>query len=337
MVEWYTRPLLHYLLVGGSLAIIMFLIYKGLLRAGVNREAATGYALISPWFLGFLLWNLYPFLASLYFSLTTYNLFQAPQWVGPQNYITMFTQDPTFWPSVKLTLLYGLFSVPLGLIGAVAVALLLNQNVRGVGIWRTIYYLPAVLPAFATALLWRLLFAPTRNGLINAVTQPIWDLFRESAPAWFIEPTLTMTLVPFIIMSLWGVFGANTVILLAGLKNIPRQLYEAASIDGANNWDKFWNITIPQLSPTIFYTLVIGIIGAVQVFDAPLFIGRLPASLGNFLNVYLYTQAFNFLKMGYGSAIAWFTFALILVLTILVFRSSEAWVFYESEVKGEGG
>lgn len=337
MAEWYTRPLLYYLLVGGGMGIVMFLTYQILSRSRMGREAAAGYAFIMPWFLGFLIWNLYPFLASLYFSFTSYNLFQPPQWIGLANYREMFTRDALFWPSVRLTLLYGLFSVPLGLVGAIGVATLLNQNVRGVGLWRTIYYLPAVLPAFATALLWRLLFTPTESGLINTLTRPIWELVRDRAPAWFIEPGLGMTMTPFIVMSLWGVFGANTVILLAGLKNVPRHLYEAAEIDGAGTWTKFRHITIPQLSPTIFYTLVLGVIGAVKVFDAPLFIGRLPASLGNFLSVYVYQQAFSFLKMGYGAALAWFMFALVLVLTALVFRTSETWVFYEAELKGGKG
>jgi len=330
MLEWYGATLLRYVAVAVGIGVLMWLTHRGLRRLGMRRESAIGLTLIMPWLLGFLIWNLYPIAASLFFSFTDYNILQPPRWVGIDNYRTMFTSDPSFWPSVQLTMTFALISVPLGLAGSVVAAILLNQGVRGVGLWRTLFYLPAVLPAFIVALLWRLLLLPTRSGLINGVTEPVWSLFSDTPPGWFLDAD--MVLWSFVIMSFWGIFGANTVIMLAGLKNIPRDLYDAASVDGAGTFSKFRYVTIPQLTPTLFYLLVMGVIGAVQVFDQPKFV-ELPAGSPNFLNVMVYTQAFAFSKMGYGAALAWFMFVVILLLTLAIFRSSSAWVYYEAEVR----
>jgi multiple sugar transport system permease protein len=329
-LEWYLSTLSHYVGVAAAIAGGMWLTNRGLTRLGLRRDAAMGLALVLPWLLGFLIWNLGPIAASLYFSFTDYNILQPPKLVGLANYERLLTQDPNFWPSVRLTMAYAALSVPIGLAGSVFAAILLNQGVRGIGLWRTLYYLPAILPAFVTALLWRLMFLPTRGGLVNAATEPIWSLFSDKPPGWFLDRD--MLLWGFVIMSFWGVFGANTVIVLAGLKNIPRDLYEAAAVDGAGVWARLRHITLPQLSPTLFYLLVMGIIAAVQTFDQPLFI-QLPPGSPAFLNIYLYSQGFRFFQMGYASAIAWFMLAVILVLTIAVFRSSTAWVYYESEAK----
>ena len=207
--------------------------------------------------------------------------------------------------------------------------MLLNQGVRGVGVWRTLYYLPAVLPAFVAALLWRLMLLPTRSGLVNTATEPIWSLFGDDPPRWFLDNDTVLW--GFVIMSFWGVFGANTVIMLAGLKNIPRDLYEAAErrrrgplgevpphhraaadADPLLPPDHGHHRRRPDLRP-----------------------GRCSSGLPreNFLNVYLYTQGFTFFNMGYASAIAWVMFVIILVLTLAVFRSSQAWVYYEGEVR----
>ncbi|MBA2775236.1 MAG: sugar ABC transporter permease, partial [Chloroflexia bacterium] len=207
----------------------MFVLHKVLRLFGVNREAATGYALILPWMIGFLVWNLGPFVASLYLSFTEYTILAPPTWIGFDNYVEMFTDDRSFWRVLRFTLGYSVINVPLGLIGALITATLLNQNVKGLGAWRTLYYLPAVLPAAATALLWRWMLAS--NGLINSTLEPIYNLFNVERPAWLTNPD--MVLPAYIMMGLWGVFGANTVILLAGLKNIPRDLYDAAKVDGA--------------------------------------------------------------------------------------------------------
>ena len=329
-LQWYASTLSHY--VGAAVAIValMWLTNRGLRRLGLRADAAMGLALVVPWLLGFLIWNAGPIVASLYFSFTDYNVLQAPKVVGLANYEKLISGDPNFWPSVRLTMAYSALTVPIGLVGSVAAAIMLNQGVKGIGLWRTLYYLPAILPAFVTALLWRLMFLPTRGGLVNSATEPIWSLFSDKPPGWFLDRD--MLLWGFVIMSFWGVFGANTVIVLAGLKNIPRDLYEAASVDGAGVLARVRHITLPQLSPTLFYLIVMGIIAAVQVFDQPLFI-QLPPGSPTFLNVYLYQQGFTLFQMGYASAIAWFMFVIILVLTLAVFRSSTAWVYYESEAK----
>jgi multiple sugar transport system permease protein len=324
--ESYLPTLIRWLLVGGGITGVVALLNKGLQALGVKPETARGFALISPWLVGFLVWSVFPFAYSFYLSFTEYNIFQPPEWVGVENYVRMFTDDRDFWPSLRLTLLYGALNVPLGMAGALGVALLLNQNVKAIGIWRTIYYLPAVLPAAAVALLWRWMFSPT-SGLINFLLQPFYALFNVTPLQWFTDPELVLP--AFVIMGMWGVFGANSVILLAGLKNIPRHLYEAASIDGANNVQKFWFVTIPMLSSTLFYTLITGVIGSLQLFTQAFFI-TIPSRAGTFMNVLIFQEAFSFRNMGYASALAWFLLLIILVLTLFMFRSSSAWVYYES-------
>jgi multiple sugar transport system permease protein len=323
--ESYGPTLVRWLLVGGGIIAMVVGLNKGLQALGVKPEMARGYALISPWILGFIIWGLYPFIYSFYLSFTEYNIFQPPQWIGLQNYIDMFTDDPDFWPSLRLTLLYAALSVPLGMAGALGVALLLNRDVKAIGAWRTIYYLPAVLPAATVVLLWRWMFSPN-SGLINFFLQPVYALFNVEPLQWFTEPRLVLP--AFVIMGMWGVFGANAVILLAGLKNIPKHLYEAADIDGANTLQKFRSVTIPMLSSTLFYTLITGVIGALQIFTQAFFV-TIPRSAGTFLNVLIYQEAFTFRNMGYASAMAWFLLLIILLLTLLIFRSSSAWVYYE--------
>ena len=327
--ETYLPTLLHWLAIGGGIIVLMLLLNRILQALGVKHETATGYALILPWILGLLIWSLYPFARSLYLSFTEYNIFQPPEWVGFQHYVTMFTKDTEFWPALRLTLLYAAFNVPLGLAGALGVALLLNRDVRGIGIWRTVYYLPAVLPTVAVALLWRWMLSPT-SGLINLVLRPVYQLLNVEPLQWFTEPKLVLP--SFVIMGMWGIFGANAVILLAGMKNIPQHLYEAAELDGANGWQKFWNVTIPMLSSTMFYNLITGIIGALQIFTQAFFI-PIPRRAGTFFNVLIYREAFQFRHMGYASAMAWVNLVVILLITLLVFRSSAAWVYYEGETR----
>ncbi len=252
--------------------------------------------------------------------------------IGDKRYVIAAT-DIYLLKAVWLTLRYAVFSIPLGLMGALAVALLLNQHIRGVGYWRTLYYLPAVLPAVAVALLWRWLFAPN-SGLINWALGPIYDLTNTTRFGWFTDKNLVVP--SFVIMSLWGVFGANTVILLAGLKGIPTDLYEAAAIDGAGNWVKFRRITIPMLSPSLFYVLIMGVIGALQLFTEQAFIPTMRED-GWFVNWFIFNEAFNFGRMGYASAVGWLYAVVIVVLTLLVFRSSAAWVFYEGARGQEAG
>jgi multiple sugar transport system permease protein len=324
--SWYALTLVDYVVVGVAIIVSMFVLHKVLRLFGVNREAATGYALILPWMIGFLVWNLGPFVASLYLSFTEYTILAPPTWIGFDNYVEMFTDDRSFWRVLRFTLGYSVINVPLGLIGALITATLLNQNVKGLGAWRTLYYLPAVLPAAATALLWRWMLAS--NGLINSTLEPIYNLFNVERPAWLTNPD--MVLPAYIMMGLWGVFGANTVILLAGLKNIPRDLYDAAKVDGAGRVSTYMNVTLPMLSPTLFYVLIIGVIGSLQTFTQAFFIQH-TSRAGTFMNVYIYQEAFERNQMGYAAALGWIMLIIILLFTLLVFRSSPAWVHYEGE------
>lgn len=331
MLDTYLQTLADYAVAGVAILAVMYLVFQVLTRLRMKREAATGITLILPWLLGFLIWTLYPVAASLYYSFTSYNVFQPPIWVGIDNYVRILTADPTFWPSLKLTLLYGAISLPVGLALSLGVAMLLARNVRGIGVWRTLYYLPAVIPTVAVILLWRWLLGT--NGLFNVVFTPLYNLVGIARPSWFTDPN--WALPGLIIMSLWGVFGANTVILLAGIKNIPQHLYEAVDLDGGGTWAKFRNVTLPMVSPTLFYTLILGIIAAVKTFEPGIFIKLNPGTTGTFLQVLVYNNAFagGNSRMGYASALSWVMLLVILVLTVLVFRSSDAWVFYEGEKK----
>lgn len=329
MVSWYAQTLVDYVVVGVTILGLMLVLHWGLRRLGVRRETATGYTLILPWVLGFLIWNLGPFIASFYLSLTDYNILQSPNFIGVDNYVEMFTDDRNFWPVIRFTLFYSVINVPLGLVGALLTATLLNQNVRGLGMWRTVYYLPAVLPAAATALLWRWLF--TQDGLLNFFLEPALNLMDREPPAWFTDQDLILP--SYIIMGLWGVFGANTVILLAGLKNVPKDLYEAATLDGAGRIRRYLNVTIPMISPTLFYVLVMGVIGSLQTFTVAFFIDH-PRRAGTFINVYIYQEAFENRNMGYAAALGWVMLVVILLFTLLVFKSSPAWVHYEGEKAG---
>jgi multiple sugar transport system permease protein len=328
MLGWYGLTLIDYVVVAIGITASMFGIYWLLRKLGVGRETSTGYALILPWLLGLVIWTIGPFMASLYLSFTKYAPIQAgwPTWIGFDNYVEMFTEDRRFWRVLRFTLGYSLINVPLGLVGALLTATLLNQDVKAIGVWRTLYYLPAVLPAAATALLFRWMLAS--NGLLNEILSPVYDLFNLERPSWFTDPQ--MVLPAYIIMGLWGVFGANTVIILAGLKNIPRDLYDAAKVDGAGRWSTYWNVTIPMLSGTLFYVLIIGIIGSLQTFTQAFFIQH-TARAGTFMNVYIYQEAFERNNMGYASALGWIMLIIILLFTLLVFRSSSAWVYYEGE------
>ena len=336
-VKDYPLTFSHWLLVGAAVILVILLTNRLLQLLGMKPEAATGLALIMPWVLGFLIFNLYPFIASFYLSLTEYNLLRPlsldklPPLVGLKNYEYALTGDPNFWPSIKLTLLYGVISIPLGLAGSLFTAILLARNVRGVGIWRTLYYMPAVLPAAATALLWRWMFNPS-SGLINALLSPFLNSFGLGKPAWFTDPQLVLP--SYVIMAMWGIFGTTTVILLAGLKNIPRELYDAATVDGAGLFGQFRHVTLPQITPTLFYVLVTSMIAALQFFTQAFFI-QTPREAGTFLQVYIWQQAFQSQKMGYASALSWILLVLTLILTLLVFRSQALWVYYEGEVQQE--
>lgn len=290
-----------------------------------RREAFTFYILILPWVIGFLVFLAYPMLRSLYLSFTSYNLLSPPEWVGFRNFQRILA-DEDFWQSLKVTLFYALGSVPGGTIIALALAMVLAQKLRGVNFWRTIFFLPSILSSIAVAVLWLFIFRP-QDGLLNMVL----GIFGIKGPDWLLSET--WALPALILMSWWSV-GGQIVIYLAGLKGIPEVLYEAAEIDGASGWSKFRFVTLPMLSPTIFFNVVLAIIGALQVFDVGWVMtrgGPNKATLFYMLN--LYNRAFQLGQMGYASALAWILFIVIMIITLLVIRSSAAWVYYESEVR----
>jgi multiple sugar transport system permease protein len=291
-----------------------------------RREDLAGWLWASPWILGFLIFTLGPMLASVYYSFTEYPILASPRWIGIGNYRTMLTDDEFFYQSLKVTVVYSLISVPLNLIVGFMIAILLNQDIRWVTVWRTVYYLPSIIAGVAVALLWQWIFNAD-FGLANYLLR----LIGIKGPSWLLDPQ--WALFSLIVMSLWGV-GGGMVIYLAGLQGIPTVLYEAAEIDGAGALRRFAHITLPMVSPVIFFNLIMGIIGTFQTFtQAFIMTGGGPRRATYFYMLHLYNNAFQWLKMGYASSLAWVLFFIILGLTLLVLRSSSAWVFYQGEIK----
>ncbi|MEA2598650.1 MAG: oligogalacturonide transport system permease protein [Thermomicrobiales bacterium] len=290
------------------------------------RRSVAGWLFAAPWLIGFLGFTAGPMLASVYLSFTSYDLMQAPRWIGLANFNRLL-DDPRVWNSIKVTTLFSFISVPVNLLFGLVLALLLNQRIRGLGVWRTLYYLPAIVPAAAMGMLWRWLL----DGQFGFVNYLLEDGLGIAGPNWL---TSRDWVIPaFIIMSFWGV-GVPMVINLAGLQNIPVTLYEAAQIDGASGWRKLRDITLPLLSPVILFNLLIGIIGALQSFTIFFVVtGGGPNHASETLMLYLYDNAFQFLRMGYASALAWVLFVYILIVTLIVHRFSSQWVYYESPLE----
>lgn len=282
------------------------------------------YLCISPWIAGFLLFTLGPVAASLGLSLTRWDLLSPPVFLGLRNY-TRMVEDPLFWQALGVTLRYTLLYVPSELVGGLLLALLMNQTgVRGLRAVRTIYYLPTIISGVAFVVVWMWLFHP-EAGLINATLARV----GITGPRWLADPNTALTALW--LMSLWGL-GRAALIYLAGLKGIPPQLYEAAAMDGAGPWQNFRYVTLPMLSPTIFFNLVLSIIATFQTFTSAFVAtngGPLDSTL--FYVLYLYRKAFQEFQMGYASALAWVLFLIILLLTVLVVRSGRWWVYYEGE------
>lgn len=293
------------------------------------RQAIEGYLFISPWIIGFLFLTIGPMLASLYMSFTDYDLFNwPPNFVGLNNYIDIFAGDRGMpMQALKVTAPYAFFSVPIHQALALMAAILLNRKLKGITFFRTVWYLPAVMPSVAAALMWLVIFQPD-YGLINGFLK----LFQIRGPGWFSD---TATALPtFIIISQWNL-GAAMLIYLAGLQGVPDQLYEAASVDGAGTMSKFWHITIPMMTPTIFFNMILGIIGSWQVFNSAFIISNGgPANATLFYVLLLYRRGFQDFRMGFSSAMAWVLFFILMALVLLVFRSSSLWVYYEGEMKG---
>lgn len=288
----------------------------------ITRLTQSGWFFISPWLLGFLLFTLMPFVASFYLSFCRYDILSAPEWIGLDNYIELFTADPLFWKSLYNTFFYALFAIPLGIVAGVIMAMLLNLEIRGVSVYRTLFFIPSIVPLVASSILWIWLFNP-QIGLINAmlgwvgITGPTW----LSSTAWS-KPAL-------ILMSVWAV-GGSMVIYLAGLKNIPVELYEASVIDGAGIWHRTRHITLPLLTPVIFFNLMMGMIGAFQYFtQAYIMTMGGPEDSTLFYGLYLFQRSWAYLDMGYASAMAWILFVIILVFSLLVFKSHKKWVHYD--------
>jgi multiple sugar transport system permease protein len=287
------------------------------------RADLEGLLFAMPFIIGLVVLFLGPMLASIYISLTSYQVVRGANWVGLANYAEM-VQDPLVLHSLRITALWALASVPLNLVLGLVVALLLNQKVKGLAIWRTIYYVPSIISGVAIALLWLWMFEP-RYGVVNYLL----DLFfKIEGPNWLAEPRTALPAI--VLMSLWAV-GGSMLINLAGLQGVPTDLYEAADVDGAGAWRKFWNITLPMISPIILFNLIMGIIGAMQSFSHFYIMTKGgPNNATLTFMLYLYRQAFDFGRLGYGSALAWLLFIILTVVTGLVFRSSSAWVHYES-------
>lgn len=286
-----------------------------------------GWLWISPWLIGMLIFVVGPMVTSFYWAFTSYDIVNPAKWVGLKNYANL-VQDPLVLKSLINTFYFAGVSVPLGLFLGLLLALLVNQNVRGISFWRTIYYLPAITATVAYAQLWRFLLMRD-FGLINNILA----LVGIQGPNWFSPRWI---IPAFIMMSIWGV-GGSMIINLAGLQSIPTELYDAAKVDGAAGWRLLRHITLPMMSPVIFYNLVMGIIGAMQSFTAFFIITSdpgnwgVPSEVGMVYMVYLYRNAFFLFRMGYGSALAWVLFIVILALTLLVFRSASRWVYYAGE------
>lgn len=292
-----------------------------------RREEIVGYLMAGPWLLGMVWFIFGPFGAAAWLSFTDYDILTAPTWIGIENFDVMLTEDPLFWKSLSVTTIYAVVSIPLQIGLGLFLAILLNTSIRGLAWLRTVYYLPAVLSGIAVSFLWIWVFSADW-GVLNFLLSKI----GIPGPNWLTSEDWALTAL--IIMSLWGV-GAGLVIYLAGLQGVPTELYEAAEIDGATRIRAFFNITLPMVSPVILFQLIMGIISALQVFtQGYVMTAGGPNNSTLFFILYLYRNAFRFLKMGYASALAWAIFVYILLLTLLVLRSSRAWVFYSGEIRG---
>jgi multiple sugar transport system permease protein len=292
-----------------------------------KRDGIAGYLFLTPWLIGFFVLTLGPMLISLYLAFTKYNLFTAPEWIGLDNFSRMFA-DPQFLQSVQITAVYVLVGTPIKLAAALGIAMLLNYHSRGSGFFRSAFYAPSLIGAsVSVAIVWRAMFnaeGPVDSGLSS---------IGIDVGGWVGNPTLVMPMM--ILLAVWQ-FGAPMVIFLAGLKQVPPELYEAADVDGAGSWHKFRNVTLPMLSPVIFFNLLLEMIAAFQIFASAFIISSGtggPAGSTNFYTVYLYQRAFGDLQMGYASAMAWLLLVVVGIMAFVLFRTSKFWVHYGGDLK----
>lgn len=301
--------------------------------AGMKRAAAKphyskrdyqGLLYLLPWLLGFALLQLYPFVTSFIYSFNDYTVGGTMNFVGLANYAELLTHDRDFWNSLKVTILFALYTVPGKVILALLVAMFLNRNIRGINLIRTLYYIPSLFGgSVAIALLWRLMFMD--NGVFNTM------LTKMGLPNVSFLGDINMALPTICLLEVWQ-FGSSMVMLLAALKNVPKELYEAAEIDGGGKFARFWHITIPQISPVLFFSLLNQTIQELQNFTSPYTItGGGPLKSTNVLGIMLYKEGFGYFKMGYASAISWIEFIIILAFTLFLFGTSKFWVHYADE------
>lgn len=287
-----------------------------------KKRDYMGLIYIAPWLFGFILLQLYPFIASLFYSFTQYNIMSEPTFVGLNNYITLFKVDNEFWNSLKVTIAYTIYTVPGKLVLALLVALLMNKQMKGINLFRTIYYIPSLFGgSVAVAILWKLMFMD--DGVINAL---LTTLYLPQVQ-WLGNPNVALRTI--CMLEIWQ-FGSSMVMFLAALKQVPQSLYEAAQIDGATKLRCFFKITIPQITPIIFFNLIMQTINALQSFTSAFVITKGgPLKSTYVLGMKLYNEAFKNYKLGYASAISWVIFIIIMIVTLLLFRSSSGWVYYE--------
>ncbi len=295
-------------------------------RRRARKETLAGYGFLIPWLIGFFGLTLIPMAYSLYLSFTKYNIFTAPEWIGLDNYIRLFTNDPTFVQSAQITLVYVLIGTPITLAAALIVAMLLNYRDRGAGFFRSSFYAPSLIGgSVSVAIVWRAMF--NEDGPVNSILSSI----GVDLGGWVGNPSLVLPMM--ILLSIWQ-FGATMVIFLAGLKQIPKELYEAAEVDGASAYRRFLAVTIPMLSPVIFFNLLLGLIGAFQVFASAYIISNGtggPAGMTNFITLYLYKRGFGDGQMGYAAAIAWVLLVVVAVIAFILFRTQKSWVHYSGD------
>ena len=287
-----------------------------------RRRLYNGLLFISPWIAGFLIFRVYPFFASLYYSFTFYPVLRSPNWVGWDNYRNLF-DDPRFLTSLGNSAYYAGLAVPLGAIVGILLAMLLNMRVRGLSVFRTIFFLPSITPVVATSIVWLWMYNP-RSGVVNFILEQV----GINGPAWLGDPDWSKPAL--ILMSLWGLGGA-VVIYLASLQDVPKELLEASDLDGANARQKLWFVTIPMISPVILFNVITGLIAAFQLFTQVHVMTDgtgSPADSTLMMSIYLYQSAFEFFKMGYASAQAWVLFLIIVFFTLILFRVSGRLVYY---------
>jgi len=290
------------------------------------REAWEGRLFVLPWVLGFVIFTAGPMLYSFYLAFTDYDVLSPPRWVGPVNFVRALTDDPLFWVALFNTAYYVLIAVPLYLVASFLVALAVNQRVAGIHIYRTIYYLPSITPLVASSILWLMMFQ-SDFGLVNSVLTELGLPTRK----WLFDPEVAKLV--FVVMGFWAI-GSSMVTFLAGLQSISEALYDAAAIDGAGVWARFRHVTVPMMTPLIFFNLILGIIGSFQVFTSAYIITRGgPANSTLFYVLYLYDNGWQFLKMGYASALAWILFVIVLAFTVLQFKLADRWVYYEGGLR----